>query len=87
MVVRYELGPLPASLACKPYEVFVVPYRGKGSSATFKFYGAPSYVIRTLRERRVITIPRFYGDLPVRVIVATTTVSGLRSNKVVVGVR
>jgi hypothetical protein len=78
--VVFNFTRMPASPACRPFELAVVVYAGKKASSSFK-NSVGRFWVQGSRGRAVVDLP-WTGKPPYRVIVSTATITGRRGPEV-----
>ena len=78
--VVFNFTRMPASPACRPFELTVVVFAGKKASSTFK-NSVGRFWLQGPRGRAVVDLP-WAGNPPYRVIVSSATITGRRGPEV-----
>ena len=78
--VVFEFARLPASLACRPWEVTVVVFAGRQASASYKSQVA-SFLVSESRARVVVDLP-WFAQPPYSLGVTSSTILGRRGRAV-----
>jgi hypothetical protein len=78
--VVFNFSRMPASPACRPFELTVVVYAGKKASSSFK-NSVGRFWLQGPRGRAVVDLP-WTGNPPYHVIVSSATITGRRGPEV-----
>lgn len=78
--VVFNFARLPASPACRPFELTVVVYAGRKASSSFK-NAVGRFWLQGPRGRAVVDLP-WSGNPPYHVIVSAATITGRRGRQV-----